>query len=392
MLERSGILMAAFVVPPPLFQSNRFRFGRCLSIGVFSQYCKVRRRVIHHAFEHRGRRFGHIRCDSSGQQQEQLRSPIVKWTAHASQLLSEILPRRVFGFIPRSRFLSAAAFLAAIVGSAMAGGWYFALLIGSTQIIGMLEYFRLVHAKGHRPTVRSTMLATMLYAVTCEAAPHLAEAIIPITGTWILFYLMLQNKYPATISDLASSILGLFYVGYLPGFWIRLRRLDQEAFANLPLGGYWPSSFWAFRDAHSWSLGHAATFVTVLCVVATDIGGYVFGKQFGRTPFTKISPKKTVEGVIGGSVFSVFIAVAAAHFFKWPMPLLTGPLFGFLITISSVFGDLTESLMKRDAGVKDSGDWIPGHGGMLDRGDSYIFSGVLAYFFVTLVLPFVRSL
>ncbi len=126
-----------------------------------------------------------------------------------------------------------------------------------------------------------------------------------------------------------------------------------------------------------------------MCIWAADIGAYIFGKYFGRTPLSSISPRKTVEGAIFGMVGSLVLALWGSYFLNLPYFFLTGLTLGLLIGIASLLGDLTESLLKRDAGVKDSGQLIPGHGGILDRTDSYIFTAPLVYYFITLILPLI---
>ena len=131
----------------------------------------------------------------------------------------------------------------------------------------------------------------------------------------------------------------------------------------------------------------ALTLMACLMIVGTDIGSYVIGRRFGRHPLSPISPGKTVEGAFGGLACSMAIGALGGTLLAWSWGWLLGALLGALVTIFSLVGDLTESMMKRDAGVKDSGDAIPGHGGMLDRIDSYLFTPAMVFSLVTVVLP-----
>jgi phosphatidate cytidylyltransferase len=115
---------------------------------------------------------------------------------------------------------------------------------------------------------------------------------------------------------------------------------------------------------------------------ARDSGGHRAGKTWGRTPLTAISPKKTVEGALGGLGASIACAAALQAVTTWPLTLPGAVGLGVVVFIASILGDLIESVMKRDAGIKDSGTLIPGHGGVLDRFDSYIFTGAVVYFYM----------
>ncbi len=114
-------------------------------------------------------------------------------------------------------------------------------------------------------------------------------------------------------------------------------------------------------------------FWLAVVVVSVDIGAFVVGKSIGRTPFSPTSPNKTLEGVLGGiivaTVLGFFIGVAVVDMDK-------ALIISFLTAIASVFGDLFESLLKRRADVKDSGNILPGHGGILDRLDGFLFAAI----------------
>ncbi|MGB3199928.1 MAG: phosphatidate cytidylyltransferase [Nodosilinea sp.] len=285
--------------------------------------------------------------------------------------------------MPWSRIVSGlvAIFLALTMISL--GGWYFTLGFGVIIFLGQLEIFALVKAKGILPAAKTTLVVSQLLLIMAHVSPTLADALLPLSGTFICFYLLFQPQV-ATIADVAASILGLFYGCYLPSFWVRLRDLGDSG-ATLPLGGFWPETWPPTLDTLPYGL--VVTLLAFACIWAADIGAYTAGKMIGRTPLSNISPKKTVEGAVFGMLGSMVVALVGSYWLQWPLWPATGAALGLMIGISSLLGDLTESLMKRDAGVKDSGALIPGHGGILDRTDSYVFTGALVYFFVTLLLP-----
>jgi phosphatidate cytidylyltransferase len=287
----------------------------------------------------------------------------------------------------RSRFLSGIVAISLALSMIMLGGWYFTVFFGVIVYLGQLEYFDLAQLKGLAPARKTTLVVTQGLLLICTFAPNLADAVLPVAGTGICFYLLFQPNL-ATIADISSSIMGLFYCGYLPSYWVRLRSLGSAESANLPLGGYWPT---AWNDWHTLPQGLTHTVLAILCIMSADIGAYIVGKFFGKTRLSDISPKKTVEGAVFGVLSSITIAFAGAWYLEWPLWWLTGLGLGLMVGVASLLGDLTESMMKRDAGVKDSGQLIPGHGGILDRADSYVFTAPLVYYFVTLLLPLLSS-
>ena len=284
-----------------------------------------------------------------------------------------------------SRLISGIIAIALALSATLLGGWYFTLMFCAIVYLGQLEYFDLVRATGIAPAAKTTLVVSQLLLIVATLSPNLADVVMPVAGTFICFYLLFQPKL-ATIADISTSILGLFYGGYLPSYWVRMRSMDTVS--NLPLGGYWVEDW---TNLQVLPQGLKITLLTFLCIWAADIGAYFIGKFFGKTRLSNISPKKTVEGAVFGVFGSVVVAITGAWYLDWSSWQWTGLALGLIIGIASLLGDLTESMMKRDAGVKDSGQLIPGHGGILDRADSYVFTAPLVYYFVTLLLPLLPS-
>ncbi|MEX0589048.1 MAG: phosphatidate cytidylyltransferase [Cyanobium sp.] len=253
----------------------------------------------------------------------------------------------------------------------MLGGWWFTVAVGLIVHLGLLEFFRMAQFKGIRPATKTTLVAVQLLLVTTQLASgggwiagDVAAAVLPASGAVICGWLLLQ-PVTGTIADIAASIFGLFYLGFLPSYWIRLREFEGP--------------------------GLALTLLACFVIVATDIGSYVIGRRLGRHPLSPISPGKTVEGALGGVACAMAVGAVGGSWIGWSWGWLVGAVLGAVVAVFALVGDLTESMMKRDAGLKDSGDAIPGHGGILDRIDSYLFVPAVVYSLVTLVLPLVQG-
>ena len=159
---------------------------------------------------------------------------------------------------------------------------------------------------------------------------------------------------PGVLADAAATLFAPIYIG-------------------LPLGAL------AWVRAAS---GREAVLLLLAVIVMSDSAQYYCGRAFGRRPLAPtISPKKTVEGALGGMVFGTLAMAVAGHWvFSSPIWMLA--LLGAAISLLGIVGDLFESLLKRSAGVKDSSNLIPGHGGVLDRIDSWLFAAPVYYMFV----------
>ena len=257
------------------------------------------------------------------------------------------------------------------------GDWYFTIAIALLTYLALLEFFRMAEFTGIKPATKTTLFSclviiTSTYLETTGLIDkEIANSILPICSVGICTWLLLQPK-SGTISDIAASIFGLFYLGFLPSYWIKLRALET----GLNNSGV------TLLSNFSNSIGLYLTLTSCFLIVASDIGSYFIGKSFGKRSLSPISPSKTIEGLIGGISCSILLAIFFAFVLNLGNPLLIGILYGLLISLMALVGDLIESMMKRDAKIKDSGTFLPGHGGILDRIDSYIFTPSVIYYII----------
>ncbi len=161
------------------------------------------------------------------------------------------------------------------------------------------------------------------------------------------------------------------------------------------LAGVVFAAFVAYRNDHRWNdflpfiyptagmlfilslykeYGMWALLWMLIAVAATDIGAYFVGKKMGKTPFSPTSPNKTLEGVIGGVLIATLVS---SYFGVGFVDMGKAVVISFTVSLASIFGDLFESALKRQAGLKDSGTILPGHGGVLDRIDGYLFGAIV---------------
>ena len=124
--------------------------------------------------------------------------------------------------MPWSRIVSGIGAIALALGISILGGWYFTLMFAVIVYLGQLEYFGLVRAKGIAPATKTTLVVSQALLVIATVSSTLADAVMPVAGTFICFYLLFQPKL-ATIADISTSILGLFYSGYLPSYCVMFR-------------------------------------------------------------------------------------------------------------------------------------------------------------------------
>mmetsp|Transcript_5300 Transcript_5300/g.11599 ORF Transcript_5300/g.11599 Transcript_5300/m.11599 type:complete len:596 (+) Transcript_5300:114-1901(+) len=296
----------------------------------------------------------------------------------------------------------------AVAGWVYSGNYVFTTLFTLMTALGQLEYYRMVMETGVYPARRISVLGACAMFVTALFAPDLHQIVLPVASTWAMIWFLTMRRSVSTIGEIATTFTGMFYLGYIPSFWVRIRQLGGDIVQPTRLaplvkplldrlGQKKLPAFLPKTIQFPITAGANFIFWTWLCIAFSDVGGYFAGRKFGKTKLGaispaagKTSPNKTVEGVIGGCAFSMFLATLGAWVQEWPYWFVLGPVHGVSLALLGLVGDLTASMLKRDAGLKDFGDLIPEHGGIMDRVDSYIFTAPYGWIMCGYVIPWLK--
>ena len=273
----------------------------------------------------------------------------------------------------RDRARSAAILVPPLLVALWLGGGWVTLVVGIAVVIAGVEAFRLLTAAGHAsmPTLGVGVAVIVALGDSVSPVPGGSGLLLAALAIVVVGSGALSRPDPREgLSVFATTTFAALYVGLL-GFVARLGAAGAPVDANAPLGWLGPGRAWILA--------------LLLCVWAYDTAAYFTGRRIGRRPFMQnISPSKTVEGVVGGAVAAALVgAVVVALLGRSP---IAGLVLGLAIGFAAQAGDLAESMLKRAAAAKESGTLIPGHGGMLDRVDSFLFAAPVAYFYVVSVL------
>lgn len=242
-----------------------------------------------------------------------------------------------------------------------------------TAVWGALAVYEFYQLTGVSRVVPLTLFG-LVWAVLFILHPHLSsEATVPLllTSSVILSLILtvFLSRREGIFSNWAWMIGGVFYVGWLLSYLVTLRlETGTEAFPEI---------------------GRNLVFLALFATFGSDTMAYFIGKAIGRHKLApSISPGKTWEGAIAGIIGAVVVSLlfTLSTSLELPLKYWHAILLGVLISVFGQIGDLVESSLKRHSGAKESGNLMPGHGGLLDRMDSVVFAGIVVYLYYTYVL------
>jgi phosphatidate cytidylyltransferase len=239
---------------------------------------------------------------------------------------------------------------------------YFALLIAAAAAVGQHELYRMAVTRGITPAAIPGMVLGVLLVINflSPLLPDLGVGFFIVASVMLVLLIRLFAPRPVdgALADVAVTVLGLFYVALFFAYQVGIRMG--------PDGKRWLAFLY-------------------LVIWASDTAAYYAGTAWGKHRlYEKISPKKSIEGLVAGVTGAVAVALLCRAWFMPPITVQETVFLGIVLTAAGTLGDLAESLIKRGAGVKDSGTLIPGHGGVLDRMDSMLFAAPALFYYLAI--------
>jgi len=274
------------------------------------------------------------------------------------------------------RWLSAGLVLPPLLLTCYLGGYPFVALVSLASAVATSEFYGFVEAKGVRAHRKLGVLAAaglpfLVFIGDASLAASLLTGLLLATSLLQLR----TRRIEQSIASIATTFFGVYYVGWLLSHAVSLRHLTEDprfAGALLPLDS-----------------GILYMVVAIAAALGSDVGAFFVGRRFGRRKLAPtVSPGKTVEGAIGGLLAGAALVLVVHALFAYvlpgdlarELPASVAVVMGVVIAAASIVGDLVESLLKRDADLKDAGKVLPGVGGVLDRIDSALFALPVMYY------------
>lgn len=267
----------------------------------------------------------------------------------------------------KTRAITAFFFTIVMLGSVSFGGYIFTFFYLALSIAALMEFFKLIKTAGIRPHRNiAVIVATLIFMMT--AGYHYLQfetkymlLVVPLIFSVFISELYKKEKIP--FANISYTFVGFIYVTVPFCFFYSLGFISDSFNFNFHL----PLAF-------------------LLMLWASDTGAYLFGSKFGKTRlFERHSPKKSWEGFFGGMLTSVLTAYLMSLFFRETSFLIWTGMAALIVSFGTL-GDLVESMLKRSLNVKDSGSFLPGHGGLLDRFDGLLIGAPVVYAYLYLAL------
>ncbi len=270
----------------------------------------------------------------------------------------------VLDSIAKNRLITGFAMGAVAFSCILAGGNLLLILLIITMIIASKEYVNILKNKGFLPFFKVILAVSIAMILVSASGYNKLIPIVLLIGTIGSFLAVLFRGRQPYIANVATTILG-FLIAWMPCHICLIRQMGPEV------------SLFNF----TFKQGLYFLLFIFFVIMLTDISAYYFGVRYGKHKLSPvISPKKTIEGAVAGIIAAVITGLIIGKLIG--ISLYHSFVLALITTVMAQLGDLSESLIKRDAGVKDSGHSLPGHGGFLDRMDSYLFSVPVAYYYI----------
>lgn len=295
-----------------------------------------------------------------------------------------------------------------IVFPALIGGYPFYLLVLVIASVALIEFYLLSQRKGALPLktfgviAGMCVLSTFFYAELSESItssmyelfpnvrmPSQGQMLLIILIIFVLLTLLIElfRGKPFPFLNIGMTISGVLYLSLSFGTLVGIRELfGEEILSERLLAHLNETSMESARDvAYRW--GGYTVISIFACIWICDTAAQFVGLRFGRHKLLeRVSPKKTWEGALAGFIAAILTALLSKHLVLPFLSTAEAVVVGFVVGVFGQLGDLAESLLKRDAGVKDSSQILPGHGGVLDRFDSLLFVSPILFVYFDLVL------